>query len=393
VTTTDIELIPPTARERWELCESLAGSHNLPADFRSAKDLFYASEYGAMLRLPVIAAAVGIHVIKGKPSCSVALMSALVTSKGHKIRTTLTGTVAAGDIKARTVLIRADDPGFEHVSEWDLDRAVRAELIDELRVTQDGKTLVWSRTEKGEASSWQKWTEAMLKARTKSEACRDGAEDALFGLHYTPEELGADVDESGEPVDITASVVDVTPARPAPTGKVHDGDPDGKVRAAYERKAAEAKQQTPAQPEPAPQAAPQAAPADHTTAVAVVPAGQPTAAQQEAAEAIAVTVTLSANPEQLRDAYRRLTGEGLKNIDVSAVVEPDWCRVIGIEHKTPFTLGSWVMKVGAWVGGSGGLSIVASLALEDTDDSETGDGDSETGDGDPADGSFAETQD
>ena len=37
----------------------------------------------------------------------------------------------------------------------------------------------------------------MLKARAIASAPGTPCEEALFGLHYTPEELGADVDEDG----------------------------------------------------------------------------------------------------------------------------------------------------------------------------------------------------
>jgi hypothetical protein len=45
--------------------------------------------------------------------------------------------------------------------------------------------------------------------RAVSEACREGAEDVLFGLHYTPEELGADVNDAGEVID--GEIVDDEP--------------------------------------------------------------------------------------------------------------------------------------------------------------------------------------
>ena len=35
----------------------------------------------------------------------------------------------------------------------------------------------------------------MLKSRAITQCARDACEEALFGLHYTPEELGAEVDE------------------------------------------------------------------------------------------------------------------------------------------------------------------------------------------------------
>ena len=38
----------------------------------------------------------------------------------------------------------------------------------------------------------------MLRARATTEVARMGAQDALGGVIYCPEELGANVDESGE---------------------------------------------------------------------------------------------------------------------------------------------------------------------------------------------------
>ena len=41
----------------------------------------------------------------------------------------------------------------------------------------------------------------MLKSRAITQCARDACEEVLFGLHYTPEELGANVDEDGVVVD------------------------------------------------------------------------------------------------------------------------------------------------------------------------------------------------
>jgi hypothetical protein len=50
--------------------------------------------------------------------------------------------------------------------------------------------------------SWQKYPRAMLFARCFSEMARTIFPDALGGVSYTPEELGAQVNEDGEVLDV-----------------------------------------------------------------------------------------------------------------------------------------------------------------------------------------------
>ena len=64
----------------------------------------------------------------------------------------------------------------------------------------------------------------MLKARAITQCARDACEEALFGLHYTPEELGAEVDEDGVVVEETPRPpVNGQPAERS--GGTPDGDP------------------------------------------------------------------------------------------------------------------------------------------------------------------------
>lgn len=140
-------------------------------------------ETGAMLGIHPVAAIQGVNIIEGKPTVSPGLMSAVVRRAGHKLRVTTEGTVKDGTIKATAVLIRGDDPEFPFTVTWDLDKARHAGLYP-------GK----------DRSAWSKYPEAMLKARAISEVCREGATDALMGVAYVPEELGAEVNEAGEVV-------------------------------------------------------------------------------------------------------------------------------------------------------------------------------------------------
>ena len=150
----------------------LANSGLLPASYRQQPaNILYAVEYGEMLGLSPMAAITGIHVIEGKPTASAGLISALVRRAGHKLR------ITGDDSKALAEIVRADDPEFTFRSEWTMGRAQQAGLT--------GKKV------------WKQYPAAMLKARAISEVARDACEEALSGVHYTPEELGAEVDADG----------------------------------------------------------------------------------------------------------------------------------------------------------------------------------------------------
>ena len=183
--------------EKVEYCRLLADSGLLPDVYRrQPANVLYAVEYGEVLGIPAMAAITGIHIIKGKPSASAGLVGALVRKVGHKLR------VKGTDTSARAVIVRADDPEFEFVSEWTLDRAVTANLC----TLKDGKP--YARDSKGDPTSWEKYPAAMLKHRAVTEVARDACEEVLFGLHYTPEELGAEVNAEGEPVYTAEQVAD-----------------------------------------------------------------------------------------------------------------------------------------------------------------------------------------
>jgi hypothetical protein len=146
-------------------------------------------ETGAMLGIHPMAALGGIHIIEGKASISPGLMSGLVRKAGHKLRVTTTGTIKAGDFAATATLTRSDDLDFTYSATWTMERAQRAGLAAK--------------------SVWKNYGEAMCKARSISEVVREGAEDVLMGVSYTPEEMGALVSEGGE---MTATVEKVEPS-------------------------------------------------------------------------------------------------------------------------------------------------------------------------------------
>lgn len=160
--------------------EHLANANLLPGQYRKQPaNVLYAMEYGRTLGITPLAAITGIHVIEGKPSASAALISGLVRQAGHKLRVRVEN--GQGDPRAIATIHRADDPEFEFRAEWDMERARAAGLVNK--------------------DVWKKYPQAMLKARAITEVARDACEEVLFGLHYTPEELDANVSEDGVPVD------------------------------------------------------------------------------------------------------------------------------------------------------------------------------------------------
>lgn len=155
--------------------KALADSGLLPKEYRKQPaNVLWAMEYADMLGLPPMSAITGIHVIDGKPTASAGLISGLVRRAGHRLRITGDDQHAVAEIR------RCDDPDFTFKAEWTIDRARNAGLLDK----------------KGD--TWQRYPAAMLKARAVTEVARDACEEALSGVHYTAEELGAEVDESGQ---------------------------------------------------------------------------------------------------------------------------------------------------------------------------------------------------
>lgn len=154
---------------------TLAVSPMLPKDYqRNPGNILLAIEYAASLGIQPIHAITAIHVISGKPAASADLIAALVRRAGHTLR------VVSTDTEATATLIRADDPSFEYKVTWTIDRAKKAQLLSN--------------------PSWGKYPAAMLRSRAITEVARQGASDAVLGLSYSPEELGAVVDQSGAPV-------------------------------------------------------------------------------------------------------------------------------------------------------------------------------------------------
>lgn len=167
--------------------KTLAASGLLPRAYqKNPANVLFALEYGETLGISPIAAMMGIHVIDNKPCASAGLISGLVQRAGHRLR------IKGDDKSATCEITRSDDPTNTFTAVWTMERAVKAGLT--------GKQV------------WKNYPAAMLRARAITEAARAAASDVLYGLAYTPEELGAD--SMGDGFDATDMAV-AEPAEPA----------------------------------------------------------------------------------------------------------------------------------------------------------------------------------
>jgi len=194
---------PTTAlSERMEFARALSTASLLPRAYQqNPGNVLLAMELGDALGIRPIQAINAVHVIEGKPSASADLIASLVRKAGHKLR------ISGDDTTATAQIIRADDPEFTYEATWTMDRAKAAGLT--------GKGV------------WKAYPAAMLKARAITEVARMGASDALYGVVYTPEELGAETDGGGEPVTYSAQ-----PAKPTGVAALRQAvAPDAEVLA------------------------------------------------------------------------------------------------------------------------------------------------------------------
>ena len=197
----------------------LANSGLLPAAYRkNPANVLWAMEYGEMLGLAPMAAMIGVHVIDGKPTASAGLISGLVRQAGHKLRLWGDGDSATCEI------IRSDEPKHVFSVTWTLKKTGPNPSAEQAKLLSK--------------EVWQKYPASMLKSRATTQCARDACDEVLFGLHYTPEELGADVDEDGVIVDEAAYDEQEHPAARSPGTPDDDPwyvrpDPDAPVWPAH----------------------------------------------------------------------------------------------------------------------------------------------------------------
>lgn len=174
---TDLAIYQPGALSaQMDYAKAMAASDLLPRQYQGKPaNLLWAISYGQTLGVAPLTAVQSIHVINGKPTASADLIAGLVRRAGHKLR------VNGDDKRAVAQIIRADDPDFTFEVVWTIERAQAAKLT--------GK------------DTWKNFPAAMLKARAITEVARAACSEILQGTIYTPEEMGANVDADGIPIE------------------------------------------------------------------------------------------------------------------------------------------------------------------------------------------------
>ena len=142
----------------------------VPSQMRgNAGDMYILMQIAKYLNVPVISVLRGFSFIGDKdvkPTMTAQFMAGLVRNAGHTLREQWDAETST----ATAVIIRKDDPQFEHVAVWDEEKARVAGL--------------WEST-----PTWVQYPKAMLMARATSEVCRQAVSEVLMGFSYVPEEF------------------------------------------------------------------------------------------------------------------------------------------------------------------------------------------------------------
>lgn len=185
-----------TIDDQLRYAQTICNGSLVPAAYRkSPANVLIAMGFGQAMGLSPAESLYRITVINGKPSASAELIAANVRKAGHRMR-------ISKDVKSQTAtveIVRADDPDFTFTSFWDMSRAKQAGLADK--------------------DNWVKYPLAMLTARAITECARDACPEALYGVVYTGEEMGANfTDEHGQILEyepqVSDDVMDVQPYEP-----------------------------------------------------------------------------------------------------------------------------------------------------------------------------------
>lgn len=201
--------------DRLEYARSLAMAGLLPDAFRQQPaNVLLGMELASALDLAPIVVINELAVIGGKPSFSAKFMRALVRRAGHRLRESFIDGVA------RCVIVRADDPDWEHAATWDETKARQHDY--------------WGK------GHWKKNPELMLKNRALSECVREACPEVLGGVAYTPDEVAdfvpaARVEQvDGPNVEALLHGIGIDPPKPTPATPASPQSPGDLITASLD---------------------------------------------------------------------------------------------------------------------------------------------------------------
>jgi hypothetical protein len=177
------ESLLPSAKG-WSLLKHQAveilKSGYLPTAIKTPEQVTVIILKGRELGIPPMQSLSHIHVINGKPTMSAELMLALILQKHPQTK------ISFPIRTNKEVQCKVVRDGQVSLFGFSMDDATAAGLLSN--------------------PSWKKYPRAMLHARCVSEMARSLFPDAIAGVSYTPEELGAVVDGEGEIIDVSQTV-------------------------------------------------------------------------------------------------------------------------------------------------------------------------------------------
>ena len=190
----DVPTLTPSrlpSSQEWstllDMAQTIARSGFLPSNLATVEKVAAIILKGRELGIPGMQSISHIHVIDGKLSCSAELMLALLARGG------ITWAWKEDGSDGESAVIEFYREGFAPV-------AGRFTMEDARRV----ETVAWENGEKktvklADRESWKNYPANLLRARAIANGARMIGPDLLTGMSYTPEELGATVDEEGLP--------------------------------------------------------------------------------------------------------------------------------------------------------------------------------------------------
>lgn len=191
--TTDIPrtmaLAPRSFAEAKDQANALAKAEGFvnPKAFGKPAAVLAALMTGAELGIGPMEALRSIHVIEGKPTLSAEFMLTRAIRSGVKHQWL--------ELSAKVARVKLTRPGWEPMT-----LSFTTEEAEAAGVTRK--------------DNWRKYPAAMLRARCISAAIRAYCPDVLGANLYTPEEMGAETDETGDPVVVERAPLRAVDAAP-----------------------------------------------------------------------------------------------------------------------------------------------------------------------------------
>lgn len=191
----------PTESE-WSILKEQATmavrSGFLPRAVDTAEKAITIALKGRELGIPPMQAFSHIHIIQGKPTISSELMLSLIYKNCPG------AVINYLETTNQVCIIEAVRPGHKPTKfKYTIEDAKNAGLLSK--------------------DSWKNYPSAMLRARTVSIVARALFPDAIMGCSYIPEEVGAEVGEEGQVIDVSPNrAPSIRPETPVGNGETPD---------------------------------------------------------------------------------------------------------------------------------------------------------------------------